>query len=357
MVENLVAVIMAGGVGSRFWPVSTPQKPKQFLNLLGERTLLQESLARLEGLVPLERVLVLTNEEFLDLARQQLPQLESHQFIGEPCRRDTAGAVALASLLVQKIWGEKAIMAILAADHHITTASEFQLALRSAALGANRYQAIYTLGIKPTYPATTYGYLERGQPLPAPLTPGPAHFKLRRFCEKPPLPQAQEFLASGDYFWNSGMFITGVRTILDEYRRQSPRHLEILQPLLSRYATPAWRESLAQAFPQLPTIAVDRAIMEGAERICMVEANFQWADLGGWLGVAPFLDHDDQQNAFHGQMTAYQSSGNIIFNADPQEHITLVGAQNMAVIHTPGQTLILPLSQLDSAFFKCGIRN
>ncbi|MGM9991943.1 MAG: mannose-1-phosphate guanylyltransferase [Candidatus Bruticola sp.] len=352
---KLAAVIMAGGAGTRFWPVSTSARPKQFLNLFGGRTLLQQSFDRLKGIVPLERILVLTSKKFVNLVKKQLPELSKEQIIGEPCRRDTAAAVALASLLVQKLFGD-CTMLVLTSDHYIEPTDKFQRVILSAAAGSKHSKAIYTLGIKPTYAATAYGYLECGLQIDDPadspafdelLTPSaPKHFQLLRFKEKPQEPQAQAFFESGHFFWNSGMFVWETETILSEFSRQLPKHLENLKPAIKVYGTPYWEQALASAFEKLRKISVDYAIMERAREIRIVEADFNWLDLGDWMAVAPFFEHDEDLNRYQGNISVYRSHNNIIFTDNPKSHIALVGVDNMAVIQSANNLLVVPLDQL-----------
>ena len=347
MNSNLTAVIMAGGAGTRFWPVSTAQKPKQFLNLLGGRTLIQQSFDRLKGLVAPERIFVFTNERFVDLVHEQLPELKPEQIIGEPYRKDTAGAVALAAMLVKKLFGNSTML-ILTADHKIDPTDKFQVALRSAVQGAQESGVIYTLGIKPTYAATNYGYLECGQRLDVDSqAESPAHYELIRFKEKPKAEQAEQFLNSGNFYWNSGMFIWQTDTILEEFARQLPAHLEALKPALEAYSTPTWPKIFKESFAKLEKISLDYAIMEHAQEVRMVESNFNWLDLGGWLAVAPFLNHDQHENSSRGGLYVYESNHNIVFTDNPQTNFALVGLENMAVIQSGSNILAVPLNRLD----------
>jgi mannose-1-phosphate guanylyltransferase len=214
---KLVVVIMAGGAGTRFWPMSIEARPKQFLSLFGERTLLQASYDRVAGLVPPEQVLVLTSANFVDLVREQLPELPEQNVVGEPMRRDTSAAVALAALICRERFGDP-VMAVLTSDHLIQPVDEFQSTLQSAARGATGAGgALYTIGILPTYPAEGFGYLHRGALLAE--DEGVQHFKLQQFKEKPDRVTAERYLESGEYYWNSGMFIWSTSAILAELKR------------------------------------------------------------------------------------------------------------------------------------------
>ena len=225
--SNLVVVIMAGGAGTRFWPVSTKTRPKQFLRLFGDRTLLQLSYDRLSGVVGPERVLVLTNEDFVPLVREQLPELPPENVLGEPYRRDTGAAVCLAALLARKRFGNP-VIATLTADHLIGPVDLFQRTLRSAVSVAATDAVLYTFGVRPDFPSTAYGYLEIGEKIP---TPGDIeHFRLKSFKEKPDRETAEEYVSSGRFLWNSGMFVWQADAILAELEHHLPDHLSAIAP-------------------------------------------------------------------------------------------------------------------------------
>lgn len=342
--NNLAAIIMAGGAGTRFWPVSTQNRPKQFLRLLGERTLLQESFDRIRGLVDPSRILVLTNWQYVDTVLEQLPEIPPSQVIGEPCRRDTAAAVALAALLAQHLFGECTTM-LVTADHRITPTEQFQECLVSAAQAASQSNSLYTIGIKPNFPATGYGYLHCGECLS--VGDGPSHYRVQAFKEKPSLEKAREFLADGEHYWNSGMFVWHTQAILSEFAKQLPGHIQSIKPALEHFATPMWSEALTNAFEPLPKVSVDYGIMEKALDVRMTMGNFDWFDVGGWLAVAPFLQLDASENRYRGQLVSYDSHHNIVFSDNPQSTIALVGVENMVVVQAGERTLVVPQSKLE----------
>src|SRR5690606_508928 len=214
---QLVAVVIAGGSGTRFWPLSTAQRPKQFLALFGERTLLQATVDRLRGLVPPERTLVVTAARFGSTVQGQLPHIPGRNIIGEPEGRDTAAAIALAAVISRRRFGD-AVMVVLPADHVVEPVYEFHGAVLSAAAGARGTGRLYTFGIPPAYPATAYGYLQAGEPVPQPATAGNGrplrHYRVERFREKPPREVAEVYVRAGNHFWNSGMFVGSVETWL-----------------------------------------------------------------------------------------------------------------------------------------------
>jgi mannose-1-phosphate guanylyltransferase len=393
---EIAVVIMAGGVGTRFWPLSTSKRPKQFLRLLGESSLLQESYNRALLLAPAERVFVLTNAAFVQMVLEQLPGIPSANVVGEPCRRDTAAAVALAALLLRERLGDP-VMTVLTADHRISPPEDFRRAIAFAAEAAFREPGLYTFGIRPTHPATGYGYLQAGEELPAPSgraavepggataaglgastalggsrgsgpaaggSPGAApsaggspavapsadsapaaplvHRRLRRFKEKPDLETAQAFLDSGDFFWNSGMFVWRVSTILAELGRCLPGHLAALERAVSSEGTSGWSAALAAAFAELPPVSIDRGVMEKAADVRLLVAPFAWSDLGGWPAIEEFLPQDGQGNRHRGQMAALDARNNLVFSDDPEELVALVGVEDLAVVRAGKRTLVVP---------------
>lgn len=336
--RNLVVVILAGGAGTRFWPLSTEQRPKQFLDLFGGRTLLQRSLDRVRGMVPLERIFVLTNEVFLPQVRKQLPELPEQNLVGEPARRDTAAAVALSVLLCKRLFGDPVILT-LTADHLIEPVELFQKAALSA-IDAAAEGGLYTFGIRPSYPATSYGYLELGRKLND--DDGIEHYEVLRFKEKPDLETAKGYIREGRYLWNSGMFVWRTETILEELRRYLPRHLDHIEAALHHLGTPRWRQALKDAFEPLEAISIDYGVMEKASGVRCVVAPFRWSDVGGWVALQEFLPRDAAGNAYRGRIEALGAEGNIVFCDDPDEVVALVGVKDLVVVRAGKTTLVVP---------------
>ncbi|HEY8417594.1 MAG TPA: sugar phosphate nucleotidyltransferase [Limnochordales bacterium] len=339
---QLVAVIIAGGSGTRFWPVSTEDRPKQFLPLFGPRTLLQATVDRLEGLMPPERILVITAARFADTVRQQLPQLPADNVIGEPQGRDTAAAITLAALVCRRRFGNP-VMVVLPADHVIEPTDAFHRTVRSAAAAAHGSSRLYTFGVRPTYPATGYGYLQAGARVaPPPGTAGGLeHFRVEQFKEKPSRETAEAYLAAGNYFWNSGMFVWATETFLAAVQRHLPEHARRLFPLEKHVDGPAWESALAGAFGQVPKISVDYGIMEKADEVYMVAAPFRWSDVGGWAALADFLRRDDAGNAVRGAVHALDAGGNVVFCEDASEVVALVGVDDVIVVRAGNRTLVV----------------
>jgi len=331
-------MIMAGGSGVRFWPLSTASKPKQFLTLFGKRSLLQQTFDRISNLVPVENIFVLTNRSYIPLVREQLPQIPDYNLIGEPMRRDTAAAVTLGAVVCRQRFGN-ATMAVLPADHTIRPVKLFQKTLLSAVKAAENDDALYTFGVVPTYPATGYGYLERGTRLK--VDNGIEHFTLRRFKEKPDLDTARLYVESGRFFWNSGIFVWSVSKILEEVQRFLPEHTSKLFPLGNAYGRTDWEVSLEKAFSSLPKISIDFGVMEKSSCVRMVRADFEWNDVGGWLALKEFLDSDGEDNSFRGQLKVHDSSGNLVFCDNEEETVALVGVKNLVVVRVGDKTLIV----------------
>ncbi len=341
---DLVGVIMAGGAGTRFWPLSTAERPKQFLRLVDEESLLQKSFLRLDGLIDRERILVLTNEAFVPLVREQLPQVPAHNVVGEPLRRDTAAAVCLAATLARKRFGDS-VIATVTADHLIEPVDDFRRSLVSAARGAVTSGALYTFGIRPTSPATAYGYLETGERLD--LDPDVQHFRVASFREKPDLQLARKYLASGNYFWNSGMFVWSTQAIIRELEANLPRHVQHLTDAVESFGTDAWPRALVAGLHPLEPISIDFAVMEKAREVRCVASSFSWTDLGGWLALLPFLEEDADGNACRGQVRTLDARRNLIYCDDPAETVVVVGIEGLVAVRAGDRTLIVPRNRLE----------
>ena len=335
--SELVVVIMAGGAGTRFWPLSTKQKPKQFLRLFGERSLLQMSFDRLKGVVPTDRILVLTNMDFVSLVREQLPELPKGNVVGEPYRRDTGAAVCLAAMLARKRYGNP-VIATLTADHLIEPIGQFQDTLLSAVAQASARSVLYTFGVRPSYPATAYGYLEIGDRLES--DGGVPHYRLKRFKEKPDQETARSYVDSGRYLWNSGMFVWRTSTILSELETNLPGHVKRIAAAVEKDGTGDWEDALARAFEPLAPISIDFAVMEKAQEVCCVAASFEWSDVGGWLALADHLPVDEEGNRTHAEVHSLDSHDNLVFSEDESERVMLVGVEGLIVVHSGDRILV-----------------
>jgi mannose-1-phosphate guanylyltransferase len=344
MARPLVAVLLAGGAGTRFWPLSTEGRPKQFLPLLGRRSLLQQSYDRVADLVGPERTLALTSEAYVDLVAEQIPALPRSHIVGEPLRRDTAAAVALATLLVKRLFGP-ATVAVLTADHRIEPVSTFQRELLSAVRGAEETGCLYTFGIPPGYPATAYGYLHCEEKVAD--DGGVEHYRISSFKEKPDRDTARRYVESGQYYWNSGMFVWTTEAIETELRRHLPGHLEALEPAVARLGTADWPGALRQALEPLPRVSIDYGVMEKAAQVRMVKATFDWSDLGGWLALEPYLSRDGRGNSHNGRLAVLEADNNLVFSEDPEEVVALLGVEDLVVLRSGKATLVAPRHRLE----------
>ena len=280
---DITAVIMAGGPGERFWPLSTPEAPKPFLKLFGDRSLIQLTRDRLRGLVPAERILVLTSASLVDTVAAHLPDIPHENIIGEPCRRDTAATTALAALICRERFGDT-VQAVLPADQLIEPDGAFHESLKSAAILAAREPCLCTMGITPITPATGYGYLELGES--ATSENGIAHFPIRRFHEKPDAATAEGYLRDGGYLWNSGMFVWRTSTVLDIFNRHLPGLVPAIEAVFAHGIPADLTSALEPVFGGLKAVSVDHGIMEQAPDVRCIPTTFTWSDVGGWNAVA-----------------------------------------------------------------------
>lgn len=319
--------IMAGGSGERFWPMSRQRTPKHLLKLFSERTLVEETVRRLEGVVPRENVFVLTNESQLPGTRAALPFLAPEQIVAEPAKRDTAPAAALATGLVRSRDPE-AVLALLPADALIKDAATFARQLAGALQRAARDAALLTFAVKPTYPATGFGYLEMAEDL------GDGFRRVARFVEKPDVQTAARYVIGGNHAWNAGMFIWRVSAFLAEAERHAPALAEFIRAF-PRTGVPAY---LAERFPALPKISVDYAIMEKASAVATQLAQFDWDDVGAWTALPTHLSLDAQGNTLRGPVVTQDASNNIAISNG--RVIALCGVQNLVVVETPDGLLV-----------------
>lgn len=321
-----VAVIMAGGRGQRFWPLSTEDKPKQFLDLeKSGRTLIQSTLDRLLPLTGgAEGLFVITGERYRELVEDQLPELPPGNIILEPVGRDTAPAVALAALEMRARFGD-AIMGLFTADHRVGNVPSFQGAVKRAISVTEATRGLTTLGVKPTFPATGYGYIQAG----APVGEG---FKVSRFVEKPNARTAAAYLQDGGYFWNNGIFVWHTSTILDEFTQHAPH---IVGPLGRAHAG----GTVAQTFPEIEKISIDYAVLEKTDKAYMVAADYDWDDLGDWLAVERHLGNGET-NTVVGAHVGLDSQGNVIYCDDEAATIVTIGVEDMIIVKR-GDTVLV----------------
>lgn len=334
--DNLYAVIMAGGSGTRLWPRSRVARPKQFLDLTSNATMLQEARERLYPLIPPERTIIVTNALHRIAVAEQLPRVPTENILGEPEGRGTAAAIGLAAAYL-RARDPDAIMAVLTADHLIARPDVFRAVLDAAARVAAEGWLV-TLGIQPEYPETGYGYVERGEEIPISLAF--AAYAVARFEEKPKRERAEEFVMSGRHSWNSGMFIWRVDRILEEMGRQLPELRAGLDAIGAAVGTPDEVATLARVWPSLPRTTIDYGVMEKAERVVVIPVEIGWNDVGSWSSVYDVLPKDERGNAVVGQHLSLETSGSLIYT--PNRLVATVGLENMIVVDTGDAILICP---------------
>lgn len=337
MSNSPFVLILAGGSGERFWPLSRRAKPKQLLKLLSEQSLLEDTIGRLRGFVPTERILILTNQDQEAAVREMLPELPAENIVAEPAKRDTAAAIALAVGWVARR-DPGATMLVLPADHVIRDTAAFQRDLATAAKAAEETGALVTIGIKPTWACPGFGYIELGDAVSVDgLTQdAPAIFNVRRFREKPAPELAQVFFDQGGYRWNAGMFAWSLPAVLRELSAQIPALADFVSQVRT---TQDFDGTLAEKFPHLPKISIDYAIMENAHRVLVLEAGFDWDDVGSWIAVAGYLPKDEHENAANCPLTTLDARENIVFSDRPGA-IALLGVSDLIVVQTDDATLI-----------------
>ncbi|MEI7781749.1 MAG: mannose-1-phosphate guanylyltransferase [Planctomycetota bacterium] len=334
----LHAIVMAGGSGTRFWPASRAALPKQLLPLAGEKTLLEDTVDRLAGLVPPERMMVVTSQRLLPAVHAQLPGVPEAGLVGEPCKRDTAPCVGLAALLVAR-HDPAATMAVMPSDHVIKPAGRFREAiLQAAALCDEAPGRLVTFGIKPTYPAESFGYIQQGEPVPQPPG-GAAVHRVAKFREKPPASVAREYLAAGTFLWNAGIFVWKAKTILEALATHQPECLERLEKIAAAWETADRDAVFAREFAAIKGISIDYAVLEHATDVAVIEAPFEWDDLGGWSAVARQRGVDSDGNTIVGRHLGIDSVRTIVHAADDHLVVTM-GLEDMLVVHTPDATLV-----------------
>jgi mannose-1-phosphate guanylyltransferase len=309
-------------------------RPKQLLDLAGEQTMMQATVSRLGDLVSPERVLVVTNQQLVEAIREQLPDLPPESVIGEPCKRDTAPCIGLAAAWVLQR-DPDAIMAVMPADHVISPDTEFRDALRQAtALLQERPARLVTFGIKPTYPAESFGYIERGDALGA-----RGHFRVKRFREKPPAAVAQTYLDAGTFYWNSGIFVWRAQTILDLLATHEPDMYRHLRTIADSIGTDSFDRTFAAEFEQIKGISIDYAVMERAEEVAVIEASFRWDDVGSWQSLERLRGQDADGNTLVGNCLAVDTQRAII-RSEGDHLVATVGMKDCIVVHTPTATLV-----------------
>ncbi len=341
--NDYYAVIMAGGGGTRLWPLSRRDHPKQMLTIFGKQSLYQMAVSRLHGLLDEQNIRVVTTREQYHQLQPSTPQLKQYQFLLEPEPRGTAAVIGLAAMVLSRSKPD-AVMAVLTADHVIQNVALFQRALRQAYQLAKAGELV-TLGMIPTHPATGYGYIELGDVLPG-ATDLTAN-RVRRFVEKPDQETAVKYLEQKTYLWNGGMFFWRVDVILAEFARQMPELYALLQEINKIWGTPAQDEKLPQLWAQIKPQTIDYGIMEHASHVAVIPlADLGWNDVGSWDSLAEVIDADDRGNIMLAEKnSSIDSQGCIIYEENSQKLITMLGVKDLVIIDTPDALLVCPRSE------------
>lgn len=336
-------VIMAGGIGSRFWPMSTPERPKQFVDILGTgRTFIQMTVDRFKGIVPPENVWVVTSQHYKDLVAEQLPEVPQGNILLEPCRRNTAPCIAYAAWRIKSM-DAKATIVVSPSDHLVLDTAEFQRVIKSSIEFASDSDAILTLGMKPTRPETGYGYIQTDMTCPS--VRNKEIFRVDSFHEKPDLVTAEKYIAKPNMLWNAGIFIWSVSTIVNALRVHAPEINDIFEDLLPIYGTEKEQAAINTEFPKCESISVDYAILEKSSEIYCFPASFGWSDLGTWGSLYENAARDRNGNAIVGNNVKTYETKNCIIHCNEEGRVVVQGLEGYIVAEKDDTLLICKLSE------------
>lgn len=337
------AVIMAGGKGERFWPLSTSKHPKQLLALVGDKPLIAQAVDRLDGSIPPENVFVVTNADLVEATQKAAPMLPPENIVGEPIGRDTAAAVACGGALVAAR-DPDGVFAVLTADQVMGDLDVFKATLSGGMDLAEQHEILVTIGIQPTFPSTGFGYIESGDDFQS--AEGVQFKKAVRFVEKPDEETAQSYLDTGKFFWNSGMFIWSVPTLGKAFKNHCPEMKALMDELTGYAARGEMFQGLEKTYPTLGKISVDYALMEKADNIVMACGTFVWDDVGSWPALEGHFPKDENGNTLIGACEQIDSRNNIIYSKD--RLTAVIGAENLVVVQAEGVTLVCPKDKAQS---------
>lgn len=338
MKQEFCVLIMAGGKGTRFWPKSTEEKPKQFINLIEDRTMIQLTVDRIKNILPIEKIFVSTGEKYIDLVKEQIPDLPNKNIIVEPVGRNTAPCILLASLYIKQIYNDCNV-AVLPSDHLIKNEKEFLNTLKMANdFVKEGKESIVTIGITPDRPETGYGYIKYDKSGKSEVV------KVDRFVEKPDLEKAKQYLESKEYLWNAGMFIFNVDYMLKELENNYNKTFKLLKQLPSIYDE-NYDKILKELYPECENISIDYAVMEKSKNIYVIPSNFGWDDIGTWKSLERYIEKDEKDNLIKGQASIYDSSNNVLYSGDKK--IVVIGLDNIFCIESDDMIVIGPKEKME----------
>ena len=348
MKDNTHIVIMAGGVGSRFWPMSTPEYPKQFVDVLGRgMSMIQMTVDRFAPLCPIENMWVVTSADYVDIVRTQIPQLPSENILAEPAMRNTAPCIAYACWKI-RMKDPSANVVVTPADALVEEADVFRNIISKALEFTSGGRRIVTVGIRPTRPETGYGYIAAGAPIGSEDSSDEDEtviHKVESFREKPALNVAKEYLAAGNYLWNAGIFVWNVDTIVDSLRAFTPDLAEKMDRMSASFYTEREEKVVSDIFPTCEKISLDYAVMEKADFIYTIPGNFGWSDVGTWGSLWTLLSHDGNGNAVVGENVHLNDCRGCIVHAPCAKSVVLQGLEDSIVVERDGRLLICRLSE------------
>ena len=331
----MIALIMAGGIGTRFWPLSRKTNPKQFLNIISEDSMLQMTVKRLHAKIKIEDIYIVTASSQVELTRKHLPCLPQENIIIEPFGMNTAPCIALSAQYLARKYNKTEKMIVLPADHLIALNDDFLASLEIGEDAADKNNLV-TFGIKPDYPATGYGYIEAGKKIEQKM------FYVKQFKEKPDLTTAKQFLSSGNFFWNSGMFMWKIETILDAYKEYLPKVTQVLEKINTRWDEDGVKANISSEYAQMPKIPVDIGIMEQAEKRIVIPVDYGWSDVGSWKALYKISDKDENNNVINCEYEAIDSNNNYI---NLKKFVALIGVDDLVVVESEDALLITKIDR------------
>jgi len=337
--KNYYAILMAGGVGSRFWPVSTTEFPKQFHDMLGAgETLIQKTFSRLSKIIPVENILILTNEKYNSIVLEQLPLVKQEQVLLEPAMRNTAPCILYASLKIQK-QNPDAVIVVAPSDHWIEDETAFVKNLQQCFDFCSKENALMTLGIQPTFPNTGFGYIEFDKKDANPIK------KVSQFREKPDYETAKSFIKSGNFLWNGGIFIWSVKSITEAFEKFQPRMNDLFQKGLESYNTVEEKSFIEENYALAENVSIDYAVMENAKNVYVLPATFDWNDLGTWGSLHEKLPKDDHNNAVVNATVLLQNASSNIISTSKDKLVIIDGLEGYIIVDKDNVLLIYPKSK------------